>query len=344
MKEKNITLEDIEKYIPVHYKPARFENGNYACRVRSKQELIIELKKRINLVNRTGPQAPIKPTILNRRCLLFQKHYAALRLLNPEQLDRFKILLESQKFKEANAEDLSLFVQAGLVLCHTPQHNWSWEEAYYAIPDVEYITPLLDEIIMSMNETYRILFKRIVKPNHPHPEIRGILFFGTTAAATDGYSLVLLQSEFPEHFKGYVKDEQLRTVISDKPFPAIHLETSKIPKAKLLSEDIALISKACDALAPSCLPNFKEESPLVLTIGPVSVNPYRLLNILNIFKELKSVPTVHAYVSEQDPKESRLVLMSPVCTAIMAPVLPSGNGYSPNRFTVQEAIEIGELM
>jgi len=113
MKNGKITIDDIAHHIPENWSGINLTGWLIKA---TREELIENLKIRINAINHIDPQAPLKPKALNRRSKEFQKCYAALSKLTFDQLQQFKKALRQGLTKsKTSPEDMEAFVTAGLV-------------------------------------------------------------------------------------------------------------------------------------------------------------------------------------------------------------------------------------
>jgi hypothetical protein len=186
-----------------------------------------------------------------------------------------------------------------------------------------------------MKENYKILYDLIINSNHEKKVLRGILFYGTTALASDNYVLVALQSAFPEHYKGQIVDTD-ENFIYEGGYPDAQKELNKLMYAT--SVDSKGVKEACEIL-----PKSSEDDMIVLEIGELCVYPPRLLKVIPVFEALQEKPEVLTYISLADNKENRLILKSKNCTAVMAPVF-APDGPDVNKFTIEEALTVGDLL
>ena len=167
--------------------------------------------------------------------------------------------------------------------------------------------------------------------------LRGMFYNDGVVVSSNNTVIIVLRTEYSSNLEGKVISLEGKEIKA--PYPnykgAMYFnpsETSSCPESR-------------QTIVSSCLNLPKtpdvDHQRVCLEFGGVCVFPPRLLKVLEVFEAIREEPDVYAYTPDT-LVNWRLILKSESCTAIMAPVyLPENDG---NRFTVKEAIELGELL
>jgi len=188
-----------------------------------------------------------------------------------------------------------------------------------------------------MRVPYETLYDKVIDDNCKLPLLKGVLFFGELAVASDNYTLVAVKSDFPETFKGRVISKQGDYLYGV--YPAT-LDTFKFdPKELNLCAYAAQLKEACEAV-----PNWDDSEGLRMGIevDKLVFNPARILKVLPIFEEASEKPEAFTRCAKGVILSPTLILRSPNVTALIAATnIPPGTKQS---LTIPEALEIGELL
>jgi hypothetical protein len=199
-----------------------------------------------------------------------------------------------------------------------------------------------------MLKDYQVLYDQIIDPYCKIEALHGILFFGTTAMASDNYMLVALQARFPEAYKGQIvasdgkfiySDDMYRNAISELEKAAPRIKENGLSTLNLCSDPVPLLKSACKLLPVT---DDSNGGRVCIDISGICVYPPRLLKALGIFEAIEETPDIYGYAGS-DEKDIRLVLKSESCTILIAPVY-FPEGYHPNRVTAEEALKVGDLL
>lgn len=200
---------------------------------------------------------------------------------------------------------------------------------------------------MHQAKLIKSLYAITAKKDTKHPSLVGLLYSKGFIIASNAFCIASVKADYSPELEGKIIDAKGK-VVAEK---ALNVDSilPYDPDRTLNTADYALVTnpgemrQACELLpAPGANGPYN-----YLDVFGACFPPSQILQLLTIFDNLLDfgeTPKIHVKRTGERFTDFRMFLHSPHCIGVIMPVDFGANLQHPNRFTISEALEIGDLL